>query len=614
MLPGNIKTSNPLNSKEDLKLLVQQILSAVRPYFAEGNSRIYLANTTTQYGREIAAIEAFSRQLWGLIPLIVSGEEFSKYEIYIEAIKNGTNPDHKQYWGKIGDYDQRVVEMAAFGLLLALTSDKLFKYFSETEKTNLYNWLRQSETALISDNNWHYFPVLVQIGFKKAGLPYNQKFIDDKFAKLETYYLGDGWYSDGAGRARDYYISMGFHFYGLLYARMMNDVDPLRAKVLTDRASRFAQDFIYYFSDDGSAIPFGRSQTYRFGQGAFWSAYAFCGLDDIAPGVVKGIILRHLRWWISQPIFDRDGILSIGYSYPNLIMAEDYNAPGSPYWGLKVALVLALPDGDVFWRTPELPLPDLKGIYAVPHANQILVRDSAHNWMLSSGQFDFFNFVNGESKYCKFAYSAKYGFTVERDRWGLIHASPDSMLLLSENDNYWRGRRECEFVKMTESMLCCRWKPWDNVCIDTWLVPVNGWQLRIHQIHNERNLICAEGGFSVRSLGQIKTETDQKSSYVISGDDISLITSLYKDDRRGDTVKLPPNSNILWPETPVVPLLTGTLPPGDHLLCSAVWAGDLNDLDGDTCPVIKIKQGQCIIVKNSNYISHIDIHEEIEGK
>ncbi|VFS74037.1 Uncharacterized protein conserved in bacteria [Raoultella planticola] len=26
-------------------------------------------------------------------------------------------------------------------------------------------------------------------------------------------------------------------------------------------------------------------------------------------------------------------VLSVGYSYPNLIMAEDYNAPGSPLLG-----------------------------------------------------------------------------------------------------------------------------------------------------------------------------------------------------------------------------------------------------------------------------------------
>ncbi|MER2891238.1 DUF2264 domain-containing protein, partial [Escherichia coli] len=96
--------------------------------------------------------------------------------------------------------------------------------------------------------------------------------LENHFAAMEHYYLGDGWYSDGPGRPRDYYISMGFHFYGLIYAKLMADVDPTRCATLRDRAARFSSDFIHFFAEDGSAIPFGRSLTYRFAEAAFWSA------------------------------------------------------------------------------------------------------------------------------------------------------------------------------------------------------------------------------------------------------------------------------------------------------------------------------------------------------
>ena len=65
---------------------------------------------------------------------------------------------------------------------------------------------------------------------------------------------------------------MGFHFYGLIYAKLMADVDPTRCATLRDRAARFSSDFIHFFAEDGSAIPFGRSLTYRFAEAAFWSA------------------------------------------------------------------------------------------------------------------------------------------------------------------------------------------------------------------------------------------------------------------------------------------------------------------------------------------------------
>lgn len=212
---------------------------------------------------------------------------------------------------------------------------QLTQHFSLSERENLHRWLNQITDSQMPDSNWNYFAIIVQLGFKRAGLPYDQAAIDRRFELMEAYYLGDGWYSDGPGRPKDYYISMAFHFYGLLYATLSPD-DTERAVVLRERSRLFAEDFIYLSAADGASVPFGRSLTYRFAMVAFWSAVAFAELDVLSPGIIKGVILRHLRWWQKQPIFDRDGILTLGFAYPNLAMCEDYNSPGSPYWALKV--------------------------------------------------------------------------------------------------------------------------------------------------------------------------------------------------------------------------------------------------------------------------------------
>lgn len=47
---------------------------------------------------------------------------------------------------------------------------------------------------------------------------------------MEAYYLGNGWYSDGAGRPKDYYISMAFYYYGLIYATLMAEDDAARGR------------------------------------------------------------------------------------------------------------------------------------------------------------------------------------------------------------------------------------------------------------------------------------------------------------------------------------------------------------------------------------------------
>lgn len=591
MQPEHITFDNPLQSRSDLTQWVNEMLNAVTPYFKNSDSGVDLANFTTHYGQRIANMEAFSRLLWGVTPLLAGGQEPEQLSLYVQAIKNGTDPHHPQYWGEIGPSDQRVVEMAAYGLLLALAHQPLLAHFNEQEKQHLWQWLKQSETATIPDNNWHFFPILVQTGFHQAGMPVNREAIERHFAAMERYWLGDGWYSDGPDRPRDYYISMGFHFYGLLYATLMKDVDPARCATLRQRASVFAADFIHFFDDEGAAIPFGRSLTYRFAQAAFWSAAAFAGLEVYSPGVLKGLVLRHLRWWMRQQPFDRDGVLSVGYSYPNLVMAEDYNAPGSPYWALKTVLVLGLSENSAFWQAKEAPLPPRRSPHAIPKAAQIVVHQRHHQWMLTAGQWERNNFVNTEAKYCKFAYSTRFAFTVERGRFGLAHASPDSMLLLSEKDNYWRGRRDCLQVSVTDNTIYSRWQPWHDVTVDSWLVALGDWQIRVHQIHTARTLDSAEGGFSLCSRPQPEHEVAAGISRLSGPKDTSAIMCLNASPRQGDVVLTPPNSNLLFADRAGVPVLRGELPAGTHLLISAVWAGDTQDFTLTSRPQVQLDPG-----------------------
>lgn len=584
MKPNNIMQDNTLATREDVSQFLNEMLNAVTPFFTESCAQIDLANTTTHYGKDIAGMEALARMLWGIAPLLAAGQTPELLMPIVKGIKNGVNPAHVDYWGQVSDVDQRVVEMAALGLLLALAPQVIHRQFSDTEQQQLYAWLQQSETAVVADNNWHYFPIMVQIGFHHVGWPVNWQVINANFERMEAWCLGQGWYSDGDTRQRDYYIPMGFHFYGLIYATLMGQVDSQRAAVLRERAVQFAQHFICFFAADGSAIAFGRSLTYRFAEAAFWSACAFAKLDVFTPGIIKGLVLRHLRWWLKQPIFDRDGILSIGYACPNLIMAEDYNAPGSPYWALKTLLIMALPDDDAFWSAQEAPLPDLPVEQEIPQADHIIVRQrDDHVWLITAGQTQRNNFVNTEAKYCKFAYSARFGFNLERGRYGLVHAGADSMLLLSEHDNYWRGRRECESVSTHDGMIFCRWRPWRDVTVVTWLAPVGEWQIRLHMIDSARDLATVEGGFSLMHQPLTTDHCTAHQALLTGNQHISTIVCL-EQRRHADKVITPPNNNILYAEPSVIPLLRQDICAGQHHFITAVWAGDAKNYPAQAMP------------------------------
>ena len=127
----------------------------------------------------------------------------------------------------------------------------------------------------------------------------------------------------------DYYSSsFAIAFLQLLYAKIAGGEDPVRAAEFKKRATTMALDMVHYFDEEGRAIPFGRSMVYRFGAVAFWGALAYADVELPEPltwGMVKGIVLRHLRWWQKQnDMWTSAGTLSLGYTYPNMYVSN-YN-------------------------------------------------------------------------------------------------------------------------------------------------------------------------------------------------------------------------------------------------------------------------------------------------
>ena len=143
---------------------------------------------------------------------------------------------------------------------------------------------------------------------------------------------------------------------------------------------------------------------------------------------MKGIIVRNLNWWLARPIFDRDGVLTIGYGYPQQYMAEQYNAPRQPVLGPE-GLFAAGPAR----RPPVLdcrgrPLPvelTRAGVTGQPSADLLLQR-------LPDGQLNAYSPANYEKddhgqfveKYGKFVYNTRFGFSASRSYVQLEQAAP----------------------------------------------------------------------------------------------------------------------------------------------------------------------------------------------
>lgn len=582
------------SARDEMRAYATELADALPPYASPGGARIRLGVNIAHHDDTAADLEGYARPLWGLAPLAAGGGDFAHWDVWARGLAAGTDPGHPEYWGAPEGIDQRTVESAALGFALALAPDKLWDPLSGAEKDRAGAWLTRFIEARTPDNNWNFFPVMVSLGLDRVGYAHDRAARHARLDRLETYALADGWYGDGPTEQRDYYIPWAMHFYGLIYAALAGDEDAARTARFRDRAGEFARGFRHWFADDGSAVPYGRSLIYRFAQGSFWGALAYAGSDALPAGEVKGLLMRHVRWWRDRSATTSPGgLLSIGYGYPQPAVAEQYNGPASPYWAMKAFLPLALPADAPFWTADEQPLPaDLPATLVQPPAGAVLLRSGGDVTLLSGRQHNTWA-RGGPAKYAKFAYSTRFGFSLPAGELGLVHGAYDSVLAVSDDAGdepvHFRVRETCEAPAATgeqtgtdqvteEGTVRSTWRPWPDVEITTWLTAAAPWHLRTHRIRTGRALHTAEGGFAVDREGEgtRREETAGRALAVSAAGDLSGLLDLGTpgaQPRTGQVLDVLPGTNVLARRT-ALPTLLAQLPPGEHWLrCAVLGAG-----------------------------------------
>jgi hypothetical protein len=572
---SNPVQNNPLKTRGDVERAAVELLSPLAYLLSPGRARLHLGETGAVYSADIAEMEAYSRPLWAIVPMLAGGCPAAEplWALWREGLKNGTDPNHPEYWGEVGDYDQRLVEMAVMGMAMCMIPQRFFFDFPPEVQKNIHAWLSQINRCDMPKNNWLFFRVLVNTGFLLNGLEYDAERMEADLKLIEAHYEGDGWYYDYPDQ-REYYTFWAFHYYGLVYARAMEARDPARSRLFRERARLLAPRFALWFDREGHALPYGRSLAYRFAESAF---FAMLALDEqqapgVDYGVMKHILLNNMREWFRRPIFTRDGVLTIGYGYPNLIMGEGYNAPGSPYWAMKAFAVLALPADHPFWRAEEKPFEPECGQFLEPHARLLLTiaPDGSHVQGFEAGNHGE-GHAHDDAKYEKFCYSTAFAFSVPKSSTLLQRAACDSMLAFSEDGRMWHPRYGVEKYELLPDRVRFTWKPFRGVTVDTTLYPVGEWHVRVHRIVSDRPMLAAEGGYAIRrEEGKTCLETSAGPDFAVTGAPwgLSGLRAVQGYDR-GEVLAVEPNTNLLYPRT-VIPTLHASIPAGETVLISLV--------------------------------------------
>ncbi|MFD8999914.1 DUF2264 domain-containing protein [Streptomyces sp. NPDC059582] len=349
------------------------LLAAVEPYATEDRALYHLPGDHESWsGRLSDGLEGYARTLL----LAAFRRDESVLGRYAEGLAAGAAGG----WPRIDDRGQPLVEAASIALALRLTRPLLWDRLDDAVRQRAADWLADALTAEAWPCNWELFPVTVggflqEIGHEPDAA---RKAIDHGLERIEEWYVGGGWYTDGDGRKFDYYNGWAMHLYPVLHAWLADDTRLLDH--YGDRLEHHLEDYARLFGADGAPMRQGRSLTYRFAAAAPLWLGALTGRTPLSPGETRRLASGALTYFLDRGAVDERGLLTLGWHGPDESVLQGYSGPASPYWASKGFLGLLLPPDHAVWTAAEEPGPTERTDAVTPVA--------APNWLVQSTRSD----------------------------------------------------------------------------------------------------------------------------------------------------------------------------------------------------------------------------------
>lgn len=322
------------------------LLAAVEPYRSHDRSLIDLPGRASW--SRCDGLEGYARTFLLAAFRVAGGGDPALLEPYAEGLAAGPLGT----WQPIADRSQPMVEAASVAIGLRLTRAHLWDGLPASVQERTLAWLGDALTRRPVDNNWHLFPVAVAGLFGDLGLD-DLGATERGLARIESWYVGDGWYSDGDGRDFDHYNGWAMHLYPALNAYLGGPAEPYAS-----RLRAFLTNYGAAFDANGSPVYHGRSLTYRFAAAAAVWAGELLGVSPYSPGTARRLASGAASHFLSDGrALSREGLLTLGWYGPHEPSLQTYSGSASPYWASKGFLGLLLPPDHPAWTSVEEPGP-----------------------------------------------------------------------------------------------------------------------------------------------------------------------------------------------------------------------------------------------------------------
>ena len=381
LVPLNVsakkKTEKVKSDRELWAGILYQMAAPVLSNMSEGklqeNMLVELSPTWDGRDKRVTYMECFGRLMAGLAPWLslpdddtAEGKQRKQLrEWALKSYAQSVDPESKDYllWRKEG---QPLVDAAYIAESFLRGYDALWVPLDDLTKQRYIAEFQQLRRVDPPYTNWLLFSSTVECFLKKAGAQTDYYRITSALRKVDEWYVGDGWYSDGEDFAFDYYNSFVLHpMYVECLEVMTNggkqniwNVKGGNFPNALKRMQRFGMILERFVSPEGTFPVFGRSITYRTGVLQPLALLSLRGWlpKELPAGQVRAAMTAVIqRMFGDNRNFNAEGYLTLGFngSQPNI--SDWYTNNGSLYLASLAFLPLGLPADAPFWTDAPQP-------------------------------------------------------------------------------------------------------------------------------------------------------------------------------------------------------------------------------------------------------------------
>lgn len=327
----------------------------------------------------VVYLEAFGRLMAGIAPWLALPDDNTKEgklrkkmrDWALKSYKNAVDPNSKDYLLWKGE-NQILCDAAYLVNSFMRAPEALWQPLDQETKQRYIEILKSLRSIRPAYNNWLLFRGMVETFLISIGESYDGYAVEVALQKMNEWYLGDGWYSDGPEYSLDYYNGYVMH---PMYVEMLEVVEkkrinsPVKLELALRRMQRYNVLLERLISPEAAYPAMGRSMTYRMGafQTLALAAWKFELPKQLSNGQVRSALTAVMkRMFANTENFTPNGYLQLGFVGHQPNIADYYTNNGSLYMTSLVFLPLGLPADHPFWTDPAQPWTSQKAWDGVP--------------------------------------------------------------------------------------------------------------------------------------------------------------------------------------------------------------------------------------------------------